>query len=222
LSSSRKEWQVSRLVVGDLMVNCYLVMWKATREAVIIDPGDEPEQIIDFSTKHQAKITAIINTHGHGDHIGGNSRLKTTTQAPILIGAKDAPMLTDALKNLSRPFGFDVLSPPADRLLNEGDSISIGAGRLEVLETPGHSPGSITLVGDEFAIVGDLLFEGSIGRTDFPGGSEKILLESVRKKIFPLGDECLILPGHGATTTVGAERRSNPFLQVFLKTVMQR
>jgi len=206
-------WLIERMVVGELMVNAYIVAWKETLDAVIIDPGDEAERILDRIQELNLNINAIINTHGHGDHIGGNGEMVETLKVPLMIGRYDAEMLTDSMKNMSAPFGMPATSPPADKLLDEGDVIEIGEGRLNIFHTPGHSPGSIVLAADGFAIVGDLLFEGSIGRTDFPGGSFETLVKMVREKVFPLGDDCLVLPGHGPETTVGEERRSNPFLR---------
>jgi glyoxylase-like metal-dependent hydrolase (beta-lactamase superfamily II) len=207
------DWLIERIVVGDLMVNCYLVVDRPTGQAIVVDPGDEGARIIAKAFKLNARSTAIVITHGHGDHIGGNQLLAGRLDVPIMVGRLDAPMLPDAWMNLSAPFGMSVVSPPAARLLDEGDVVGVGGKELKVLHTPGHSPGSICLVGEGFSIVGDLIFQGSVGRTDFPGGSFAELKRMILEKIFPLGDDCLLLPGHGDTTTVGVERRTNPFLQ---------
>lgn len=204
-------WLIDCIVVGDLMVNCYIVLHKESRSAVIIDPGDEADRIARRAVGLNAKIVAIVITHGHGDHIGANKELTEKFGCPIYIGKPDAEMLTDIWLNLSAPFGMDTTSPPADRLLAEGDAVRIGTGELTVIETPGHSVGSITLLGSGFAIVGDLIFQGSIGRTDFPGGNHQQILSVIRQKIFSLDDDSLLLPGHGETTTVGEEKRTNPF-----------
>ncbi len=206
-------WLIDRVVVGELMVNCYIVIWKDTREAIIVDPGDDAERIVRRLRDLDAKASSIVLTHGHGDHIGGNHALRKFANFPIFIGKLDAEMLTDAWLNLSAPFGLDTTSPPATQYLLENDKIEVGSGELRVIDTPGHSRGSITLVGDGFALVGDLIFQGSIGRTDFPGGDQGLLLRMIREKITPLGDSCLLLPGHGEATTVGEEKRYNPFLQ---------
>lgn len=213
MSNTEDNWFLERYIVGDLMVNCYLVAWKPTNEAVIIDPGGESELVFEKVREHGYKITAVINTHGHGDHIGGNGEMVALTGAPLIIGRRDAEMLTDADKNMSAPFGMATLSIPADKVVSEGDVIKVGDGKLKIFEAPGHSAGSIILAGDGFAIVGDVLFNGSIGRTDFPGGSFEELIRSIQEKIMPLGDDCIVLPGHGPETTVGHERRTNPFLQ---------
>ena len=210
---AENKWIVERLEVGMLMVGCYIVGWKATGDAIVIDPGDEADRILDRVKELGLKVVAVVNTHGHGDHIGGNSEIARKTGAPIWIGEKDAPMLIDKMKNLSEPVGMPVTSPPADRLLKEGDVVQVGDGELKVLEAPGHSLGSILLVGDGIVFVGDVLFAGSIGRTDFPNGSLETLLKMIREKIFPLGDDFIVCPGHGPETTVGEEKRGNFFLQ---------
>ncbi len=206
-------WVIERLEVGMLMVGCYIVGWKPTGDAIVIDPGDEAHRILGRIEALGLTLKAVVNTHGHGDHIGGNSEIVRKTGVPIWIGEKDAPMLTNDTKNLSKPVGMPVTSPPADRLLNEGDVVKVGDGELKVLDAPGHSPGSIILVGDRVAFVGDVLFAGSIGRTDFPQGSLDMLLKMIREKIFTLGDEFIVCPGHGPETTVGTEKRTNFFLQ---------
>ncbi len=206
-------WLIDRVIVGDLMVNCYIVIWKATHDAIIVDPGDEADRIIHRVNELGAVVSSIVLTHGHGDHIGGNRDLSKLGEFSIAIGKRDAEMLTDAWLNLSAPFGLDTTSPPASMMLSEGETVKVGGGELKILETPGHSLGSITLAGDGFALVGDLIFQGSIGRTDFPGGSLELLLRMIREKIFPLGNSCLLLPGHGEVSTVGDEKVDNPFLQ---------
>ncbi len=139
-------WIVERLVVGELMVNCYLVGCGSTREAVVVDPGGEAERILDRIERENLRIRAVVNTHGHGDHIGANREIVEATGAPLWIGARDAPVLPDAMRNLSAPFGLPVTSPAADGLLREGDRIELGDRTLRVIETPGHSPGGITPV----------------------------------------------------------------------------
>jgi hydroxyacylglutathione hydrolase len=209
-----KDWIIDRLVVGEFMVNCYIVGWKPTGEAIVVDPGGEVELIVDRLKELNLKVTAVVNTHGHGDHIGGNNELLELTGVPLLVGEKDAPMLEDPRKNLSAPFGYMIRSRTPDKLLHEGDTVQVGGGTLKVLDTPGHSPGSVSLVGDGFVLVGDVLFAGSIGRTDFPYGSMELLLQMIKEKLFPLGDEFIVLPGHESISTIGEERKHNPFLKM--------
>ncbi len=208
------DWLIDSLVVGDLMVNCYLVLWKATGDIAVIDPGDEPERILKRVEELRGRVGIIVNTHGHGDHIGGNRTLAKMTGVKIAIGRADAGMLPDAELNLSQAYGMVVTSPLAGILLKEGDTVVVGGGVLKVLETPGHTKGGITLVADGFAVVGDLIFQGSIGRTDFPGGSFEVLMNSINQKVLPLGDKTVLLPGHEDQTTVGLERLYNPFLMM--------
>jgi hydroxyacylglutathione hydrolase len=196
--------------------NSYVV-WRAGRsDVLVIDPGLEPELILDFLRERGFTPAAILNTHGHADHIGGNRALKETfPDAPLLIGANEARLLTDANANLSAPFGMPVTSPPADRLLREGDVVEEAGIRLEVLDLPGHSPGHVVfLYRDAPNVVfgGDVLFRGSIGRYDFPGSSGTQLLEGIRTKLYSLPGDTVVYPGHGPVTTVGHEKRTNPFV----------
>ena len=196
--------------------NSYVV-WRAGRSAVlVIDPGLEPELILDFLRERGFTPAAILNTHGHADHIGGNRALKETfPDAPLLIGANEARLLTDANANLSAPFGMPVTSPPADRLLREGDVVEEAGIRLEVLDLPGHSPGHVVfLYRDAPNVVfgGDVLFRGSIGRYDFPGSSGTQLLAGIQTKLYSLPGDTVVYPGHGPVTTVGHEKRTNPFV----------
>lgn len=199
------------LETGPLMVNCFIVGDEESREAAVIDPGGHVEQIMSRIDAHGLKVKYIINTHSHWDHVGGNGDLKERTGAPILIHEAEASMLehTGATAML---FGVQVPpSPPADQLLKEGDIVEVGSIKMKVLHVPGHSPGGMALVFDEVAIVGDAIFAGSIGRTDLPGGNYEQLISNVREKILILPDETKILSGHGPKTTVGREKRYNPF-----------
>ena len=207
---------VKIFTVGLLYINCYLVACSETKKALIIDPGfnkrAEAESIMKEVNKNDLQIRYIVDTHGHPDHVAGNGITKEVTGAPILIHKYDAPMLTDANKNISRMFGFHVVSPPADKTLNEGDTIQVGEVRLKVLHTPGHSRGSISLLGQDAVFTGDTLFAGSIGRYDFPDSSFKEIMRSL-KRLSMLPDYFKVYPGHGPTSTIGEEKRHNPFLQ---------
>lgn len=201
------------LVVGMLAVNCYILGDETTREAVVIDPGGDAPKILKILESEKLKLKMIINTHGHFDHVDANQAVKEATGAPIAIHPADAAMLSQPSAEALFFTGGQVHTSEADILLNEGDIHSFGNYQLKVLHTPGHTPGGISLVlqNDPIVYVGDTLFAGSIGRTDFPGGSFEELIRSVREKIFPLGDHFLVLSGHGPATTVGQERRYNPF-----------
>jgi hydroxyacylglutathione hydrolase len=195
--------------------NSYIVWLPERKDALVIDPGLEPEPILDLIRDNGLTVAAILNTHGHADHIAGNEPLKQAfPSAPLVIGANEAHLLTDANANLSAPFGMPVISPPADQVVREGDAIEFAGIRLEVFEIPGHSPGHVVYVyrsAPSVVFGGDVLFRGSIGRSDFPGGSLELLLEGIRGKLFTLPEDTLVYSGHGPRTTVGHERRTNPF-----------
>jgi hydroxyacylglutathione hydrolase len=191
------------LVVGPIQANCYILGCERTRQAAVIDPGGDVDKILMSLVKDNLRCVYIINTHGHSDHSAGNKRLKEVTGAQLIIHRADAPMIMHQ----------EVDSPPPDRYVEEGDLITFGDILLKVLHTPGHSRGGISLVTDKMVFVGDTLFEGSIGRTDLPGGDYEGLIRHVKGKIFPLGDDVVIYPGHGPKTTVGRERRTNPFFR---------
>lgn len=197
--------------------NTYVVWVPGRSDVLVIDPGLEPDLILDFLDDRGLTPAALLNTHGHADHIGGNRALKERyPDAPLLIGTDDAPLLTDANLNLSAPFGLPVTSPPADALLREGDTVEHAGIRLQVLDIPGHSPGHIVFVHQDSPVQvfgGDVLFRESIGRTDFPSSSGPLLLSGIRNKLFLLPDDTVVYPGHGPVTTVGHERRFNPFVK---------
>lgn len=199
------------LVVGPIQANCYILGCERTREAVVIDPGGDSDEILRTLAANRLRCVYLINTHGHFDHTAENKRLKKATGAELLIHQEDAALILNQASS-GRMWGFAVEnSPPPDRYIDEGDEIRFGDISLRVLHTPGHSRGGVSLVTDQMVFVGDTLFAGSIGRTDFPGGDYEGLLRSVREKIFPLGDDVVIYPGHGPKTTVGREKRTNPF-----------
>ena len=201
------------VVVGSVFTNCYVLGCEKTRNGAIIDPGGDVGLVHDLVKKLDILPRYVINTHGHADHMSENGEMKKRYGAQILIHRGDAPMLTDPEKNLSIFMGPAIVSPPADRFVEERDIIEVGEVRLKVLHTPGHSPGSISLVGHGCAFTGDALFAGSIGRTDLAGGSHRQLLESIRIKLFPLADETRVCSGHGPESTIGWERGQNPFFQ---------
>jgi hydroxyacylglutathione hydrolase len=199
------------MVVGPIQANCFILGCDKTREAVVIDPGDEANRILSGLQKKALQLKYIINTHGHFDHVGGNKALKEKTEAPILIHRAEAPMLAH-LADSAAVWGMHIENSPApDRLLEDGDRITFGEITLEVIHTPGHSPGGISLYTPKDLFVGDTLFAGSIGRTDFPGGDYDTLIASVRNRLFVLGDDVRVFPGHGPDTTIGTEKKYNPF-----------
>jgi len=203
--------------VGALYTNCYVVGCNETKEALIIDPGFDTElvakRILREVDQLELQIKYIVNTHGHPDHMAGNGIVKKLTSAPILIHEYDAPMLTKATENLTTLFGLRTVSlPPADQMLHDGDIVQVGDVALRVLHTPGHSRGSISLLGADAVFTGDTLFAGSIGRYDLPGASYEEIMLSI-KKLATLPDRMIVYPGHGPTSTIGEEKRHNPFLQ---------
>jgi glyoxylase-like metal-dependent hydrolase (beta-lactamase superfamily II) len=197
-----------RFVVGPMAVNCYIVRDPATGKACVIDPGADPDRIRRSLEKDGLKLEFIINTHGHGDHIAANSFFGV----PVYIHSLDKDFLTDPKLNLSAHFIFTVRSRPADRLLEDGERIMLGETALEVIHTPGHTPGSISVKCGGSVFTGDTLFQGGVGRTDFDYGDESALYSSIAKKLMALPDETVIYPGHGGQSTIGEERRSNPFI----------
>jgi len=201
------------LAVGPIMANCYIIGCESTKSAAVIDPGDEADRILKELAKDGLTLKYIINTHGHFDHVGGNYDLKKASGADIVIHPADEPMLADLVKTAAA-FGLSAQNSPApDRTVQEGDTISFGDITLRVLDTPGHSPGGISLHTDNMVFVGDTLFAGSIGRTDLPGGDFQTLISSIKTKLFPLGDDTKVYTGHGPATSIGQEKRANPFLR---------
>jgi len=200
------------LMVGLLQVNCYILGDEETREGVVIDPGGDEDEILDTIRFHGLKLKYIIDTHGHFDHVDANQPIKDATGAEIVIHKLDAAMLNRANEAIFFT-GKPMRSSQADVIVEEGDVITFGSHRLQVLHTPGHTPGGMSLVleNSPLVFVGDTLFAGSIGRTDFPGGDFDALINGVRQKLFTLGDHYVVYPGHGPVTTIGHERQYNPF-----------
>jgi hydroxyacylglutathione hydrolase len=201
------------LIVGMLEVNCYVVGDEETKEAVVIDPGGDEDEILEVLRYHGLNLKLIIDTHGHFDHVDANQPLKDATGAQIAIHKLDAHMLAKPSQEAMFFTGNRLRLSQADVLLNEGDVLTFGDFRLKVLHTPGHTPGGISLVMENqpLVYVGDTLFAGSIGRTDFPGGDFNALINGVRQKLFTLGDHYIVYPGHGPVTTIAQERQYNPF-----------
>ena len=194
----------------------YIVWKQDRREAVIVDPGFDPESIVGLIAREKLTPVAILNTHGHVDHIAGNGAIKSAfPNAPLYIGRNEQEMLSEPKKNMSEAFGMPVTSPAADRLVNDEERLEVAGFRFLVREIPGHSPGSVVYIADEFSPVfvlgGDVLFRGSVGRTDM-GGNAKQLISGIRSKLMVLPDDTVVYPGHGPSTTIGAEKRTNPYV----------
>ena len=214
---------IERFVVGPVETNCYLVACPETREAVVIDPGGGAEEIASRAKALSLSVHWIVNTHGHADHIGANTKMKDAfPSAELAIHEADKPCLDRPDLNLSAAFGIPLTSPAADVLLHDGDEVAVGAMRFEVIHVPGHTPGGIALyaeAGDQdgnrahpVLFCGDALFAGSIGRTDLPGGSHTQLIRAVRDRLLTLPAETTVYPGHGEPTTIEREAKFNPFL----------
>ncbi|MFC1585216.1 MBL fold metallo-hydrolase [Fibrobacterota bacterium] len=203
---------IKQLMVGPIQANCYILGCEETGEAAVIDPGEEGDRILRELAGAKLALKYIINTHGHFDHAGANGRLKEATGADVLIHAQDAYMLNDLPRGAAL-FGMTAPESPApDRKLEDGDTITFGKITLTVLHTPGHSPGGISLYTEKAVFSGDTLFDGSVGRTDLPGGDMAVLKKSIREKLFTLGDDVVVYPGHMGETTIGDEKRHNPFM----------
>jgi glyoxylase-like metal-dependent hydrolase (beta-lactamase superfamily II) len=205
--------KIIQMEVGSLGTNCYIVYCENTKKAVIIDPGGDAAKILAAVSREGLSVEAIINTHGHADHVLANVKVQEATGAPLWIHSADADMLGSGSRNLSAFLGGATSCGKADRLLSDGEVLPVGDFSLTVLHTPGHTPGGISLLTGKTVFVGDTLFAESIGRTDFPGGSYSQLINSIKAKLMVLDDEVKAYPGHGPATTIGWERRQNPFIQ---------
>ncbi len=204
---------IKKLSVGPIMANCFILGCEQTKEAVVIDPGDDADRILMELAKAELKVTYLINTHGHFDHVGANKRMKEVSGATLAIHPDDAPMLSQ-LSRSAASFGLAAEnSPEPDMLLNDGDKVTFGSITLTVIHTPGHSRGGICLYTEGHLFAGDTLFAGSIGRTDLPGGDYDTLIASIKEKLLNLPDDTTVYTGHGPETTLLNEKRMNPFLR---------
>ncbi|MCF8009805.1 MAG: MBL fold metallo-hydrolase [Clostridiales bacterium] len=203
---------LERMSVGPMESNCYIIGCEETKEVAVIDPGDEEERIIDCIKQLEVKCSKIILTHGHVDHIGALEKVQQATGAKVYIHEDDAEMLKDPSKNLSQFMGFDIRYDGVDFLLKDTEKISVGNIDLEVIHTPGHTPGGICLKVGETLITGDTLFAGSVGRSDFPGGNHNTLIQSIKTKLLHFSEKTRVYPGHGPASSIEMEKRSNPFL----------
>lgn len=202
------------LTVGDLAVNCWFLANEDTKEALVFDPGDEAEQILAYADQKGWKITFILLTHGHADHMGGAEELKRLTKAPVYALEEEAPMLKNGKTNLSVFIQRRTITMEADEYVKDGQELTLSGIRLKVFHTPGHTPGGCCYYCEEAGCVfaGDTLFQGSVGRSDFPGGSMSQLIRSVKEKLFLLPDTAKVYPGHGEETSIAYEKKYNPFV----------
>jgi glyoxylase-like metal-dependent hydrolase (beta-lactamase superfamily II) len=205
---------IKSIVVGPLEVNCYIIGDEDTKKAIIIDPGDEPDRIIDMIKEDKLTPLYILCTHAHFDHVGAVPELKEETGAKILLH-KDEKEIYEAARDMAAFWGYDIPPlPEPNTFVKEGDTIEVGKLRFKVLHTPGHSPGGICLYGNGVVVTGDTLFAGSVGRTDFHGGDINKLKESF-KRLLTLPEDTEVLPGHGPRSTIGIEKRENFFIGEF-------
>lgn len=207
--------EILQVTVGVMGVCCYIVFCPNTKKAAVVDPGGDVDHILAIAGKNDLQIDYIIATHGHPDHVCGNRELKEKTGAAIIMHTADDEFFgRDEVANYFSMLGLEA-SPRADKTVDEGDVITIGDGSLKVIHTPGHTPGGICLMNGKNLITGDTLFVGGIGRTDFPGGSHQVMIDSIRKRLLVLPEDTVVWPGHGyggSRSTIGQEKRSNPFL----------
>lgn len=213
----RQGIHVRRIVSAPFAENTFVARLDGRKDCIVVDPGLEPDQVVAYMEREGLTPAMILNTHGHADHIAGNAEMKRLwPDAPLVIGRGDAPKLTSAVLNLSQGFGMPITSPPADRLLDEGERLEVAGFTFRIAEIPGHSIGHIVFIteGQEPTLIfgGDVLMAGSTGRWDFPDGSKEQLLTGIREKLFVLPDDAIVYAGHGPRTTIGEEKRTNPVL----------
>jgi hydroxyacylglutathione hydrolase len=204
---------IERLVVGMLQSNCYLAACEDTKEAIVIDPGGDAPLILNRVRELGLTIKYIVNTHGHIDHIAANRPVKEGTGAQLAVHQDDAEWLVTDQGAYARMLGVSSPGPAADVLLEEGDEIAFGNERLQVIHTPGHSLGGISLVGDGVVFCGDTLFSMGVGRVDLPGGSWETLMNTIKTRLFTMPDDTVAYTGHGPETTIGREKQFNPWFR---------
>ncbi len=201
-----------RIPAGVYAANCYIIYSEISREGIVVDPGGDAEIILGKINENKLSIKYIVLTHGHGDHIGGVIELNKSLNVPVLVHEADKELMEDANKNMSVIMSFGPLEFSPDSLLKDGDVIEFGKLEAEVIHTPGHTQGCICLKIQDHLFTGDTLFKGSIGRTDLYGGDYDTIINSLREKILPLDDNLIVLPGHGESSTIGEEKKYNPYL----------
>jgi hydroxyacylglutathione hydrolase len=204
--------KVAGFTLGPLATNCYLAYCEESHEALLVDPGDVPDPVLALMEELELKLSLIVATHGHFDHICGVDAARAATGVPFLLHEADHGIAREPAKEVSFIFGAPLPSVVPDGVLVEGQVLTVGSHELTVVCTPGHTPGGVSLAAEGCVLTGDTLFCGSVGRTDLPGGDWDELMESIRSRLLCLPDQTPLLPGHGPRTTVGDERRDNPFL----------
>jgi glyoxylase-like metal-dependent hydrolase (beta-lactamase superfamily II) len=209
--------RLKRIVSAGFEENTFLAAREGRPDCLVVDPGLQPEKIIDYLERERLTPSAVLITHGHADHIAGNAPLKQRwPECRLVVGSGDEAKLTDPALNLSASFGLPLVSPPADVIVRDREVFSAAGFDLEVRAIPGHSPGHVIYLWRDhqpmLAFVGDVIFSGGVGRADFPDGDFRQLIAGIRAQLFTLPDDTMLFPGHGPYTTVGTERRSNPFV----------
>lgn len=204
--------QYMSMVLGPVMTNCYIVYDSETRDAMVIDPAWNYRKIDQALQDNQLHLQFIFLTHGHADHIGALQELRNYKNVPVYVGKGDVDLISNSRNNLSMFMGKEIQCESPDYVVTDGEIITLGHLKFTALETPGHTPGGISLYGEGVVFSGDTLFRYSVGRTDLYGGSAKTLIDSINTKLMPLPDDTVVLPGHGPSSTIGEERRGNPYL----------
>lgn len=204
--------QYMSMVLGPVMTNCYIVYDSETRDAMVIDPAWNYRKIDQALQDNQLHLQFIFLTHGHADHIGALQELRNYKNVPVYVGKGDVDLISNSRNNLSMFMGKEIKCESPDYVVTDGEIITLGHLKFTALETPGHTPGGISLYGERVVFSGDTLFRYSVGRTDLYGGSAKTLIDSINTKLMPLPDDTVVLPGHGPSSTIGEERRGNPYL----------
>lgn len=207
-SDVRNNLVIKKFVVGSLGTNCYVLYDRQTKQGILIDPGFYDPDITQFLQENEVTLKAIVDTHGHLDHILGNSAFGVQ----VLIHEADGFCLEDPARNLSRMMSQEIPKVSDIKFINDGDTVSFGGITMDVIHTPGHTPGSISLKYDDVLFSGDTLFFEGIGRTDLPGGDHNAIIESIKNKLFILPDNFRVFPGHGPETTIGHEKKNNPWI----------
>ncbi len=206
--------KIASVVVGVWMVNCWFLVNEDTKEALVFDPGDEAERILDYVNQKGWKVSAILLTHGHSDHIAAVNELRQKTKASVYAYEAEKEMLLDMRLNMSDTMTSGGVTVEPDKLLHDGQDLTLSGIQLKVIHTPGHTPGGCCFYCEEAGCLfaGDTLFQGSVGRSDFPGGSMGALIRSIKEKLFVLPDTTTVYPGHGGETTIAYEKAHNPFV----------